>query len=270
MLLHKKKIAAIIQARMNSSRLPGKVLRKIENKPILYYVVNQTRSSKLIDDIIIATTINSQDNKIVNFCKEHHIKYFCGSEKDVLDRYYKCAKKFNCDYIVRITSDCPLIDPFIIDKIITKFLKNSYDYVSNNIEKGRDGIWKNSECNFPQGMTVEVCTFSAIEKAWKKAKKPSEREHVFPYIQFNPKLFKAYNIKNRINLSHIRCTVDRNDDLRFVREICKRIKKKKVVHIKDILKVLEKEPNLININNHIPFDEGYRISLLKDKKHGYK
>ena len=263
-----KKIPAIIQARMSSSRLPGKVLRKIEKKPMLYHVINQTRSAKLIDEIIIATTTASKDDVIENYCKEHHIKYFRGSEKDVLDRYDKWAKKFKCDPIVRITSDCPLIDSNVIDKTINKFLKNSYDYVSNNIENVH-GVWKNSECNFPQGMTVEICTFSAIERAWNKANKPSEREHVFPYIQFNPKLFKVSNVKNKANLSHLRCTVDRNDDLRFVREIYRKMKKKKVIHIIDILKIIKKEPHLININNHIPFDEGYKRSLLEDKKHGY-
>ena len=265
-----KRITAIIQARMSSSRLPGKVLLTIEKKPILYYVIKQARASKLINDIIIATTTSPKDDVIVNYCKKNHIRYFRGSGNDVLERYYECAKKFKCDPIVRITSDCPLIDPNVIDKAIRRFLKNSYDYVSNNIDK-KGNIWQNSECNYPHGMTVEISSFRALEKAWKEAKKPSEREHVFPYVQFNPTLFVISNVKNKTNLSYLRCTVDRIEDLKFVREVYKRISKhKKFVRINDILNVVKEKPNLIYINQNIPFDEGYQKSLMKDKKRGYR
>ena len=125
-------------------------------------------------------------------------------------------------------------------------------------------------CNFPQGMTVEVSSFKSLEKAWKKAKKPSEKEHVFPYIQFNPKLFKVSNFKMKKNLSHIRCTVDRKEDLEFVKIIYEKLKEKEIIRIKDILKIIEKNPSLISINNKIPFDEGYQKSLLIDKKYEMK
>jgi len=250
---------------MDSSRLRGKILLKIENKPILYHVVKQTLASKYISDIIIATTTLKQDDKIINFCQENKLKFFRGSHHDLLDRYYQCSKKFKCDPIVRITSDCPLIDPKIIDKVITLFLKNHYDYVSNNLEK-KNNTWQNSTCNFPQGMTVEISTFDSLKKAWKNAKKPSEREHVFPYIQFNPHLFKITSIKNKTDHSHIRCTIDRNEDLKFVREIIKRIpKNKKIIHQNDILKIIKKEPDLVKINNYISYDEGWQSSLVQDK-----
>ena len=259
-------LTAIIQARISSSRLPGKVLRLIQNKPMLYHVVNQTKQSKFIKRIIIATTNLPQDKKIVDFCKKNNLEYFRGSQRDVLDRYYKCAKKFGCDPIVRITSDCPLLDPKVIDRVIRKFRKNNFDYISNNVEKV-NGKWKNSSCNYPQGMTVEISSFSTLQKAWKEAKKPSEREHVYPYIQFNPKLFKISSIKNTVDLSHIRCTVDKTQDFLFVREIFKRVPKKKtVVQINNILSIIKKEPQLLKLNSDIDFDEGYKISLLKDKK----
>ena len=217
----KKEPVAIIQARMSSTRLPGKVLRKIGNEPMLYHVINQVRGSKLIKDIIIVTTIMPQDDVIVKYCKKNNIKCFRGSSTDLLDRYYKCAKKFGIDPIVRITSDCPLIDPKVVDKAITKFLKGLFDYVANNLEKQK-GNWDNSTCNFPQGMTVEVSSFKALEQAWKDARKPSEREHVFPYVQFNPKLFRVSNFKYPRDLSFIRCTVDRLRDLQFVTELFNR------------------------------------------------
>jgi spore coat polysaccharide biosynthesis protein SpsF len=266
----KKGIIAIIQARISSTRLSGKVLRKIENEPMLYHVINQVRGSKLIKDIIIVTTTMPQDEVIVKYCKKNNIKCFRGSSTDLLDRYYKCAKKFGIDPIVRITSDCPLIDPKVIDKAITKFLKGSFDYVANNLEK-HEGKWDNSTCNFPQGMTVEISSFKTLEQAWKKAKKPSEREHVFPYVQFNPKLFRISNFKHPGDLSFIRCTVDRFDDLQFVSELFKRFpKNKKFIEIKDIVKIIKKESELVKINNRIAFDEGYKKSLIEDRKKGFK
>ncbi len=264
------KITAIIQARMSSTRLPEKVLLEIENKPMLHHVIKQVTSSKIIKEVIIATTTQREDDVIVKYCKKNRVKCFRGSKKDLLDRYYQCAKKFGCDPIVRITSDCPLIDPTVIDKAVRKFLNSSYDYVANNLEK-IDGKWQNATCNFPQGMTVEVSSFKVLEKAWKEAKKPSEREHVFPYVQFNPKLFRVSNLKNKADLSFIRCTVDRKDDLSFVREIFKRVsKQRKFVSIKDILKIVTKEPNLVKINNKIPFDEGYRKSVEEDRAAGHR
>ena len=268
-ILMSRKILAIIQARMGSSRLPGKVLLQIDQKPMLHYVIKQTMASRFIDNVIIATTNLLEDKKIVGYCKKNSLKYFCGSQKNVLDRYYKCAKKFECEPVIRITSDCPLIDPNVIDKVINKFLKNSYDYVSNNLEKNGNN-WNNSTCNFPQGMTTEISDFKTLKKAWKEAKKPSEREHVFPYVQFNPKLFKVSNIKNKTDLSYIRCEVNKIEDLKFVREIYRRIpKKKKAVLSKDILDIVKKEPHLLAINNKISFGEGYKKSQTEDKEHNY-
>jgi len=249
---------------MSSTRLPKKVLLPINKRPMLEHVINQTKHSKFIDEIVVATTTCNDDRNIVSFCKNNNINCFRGSKNDVLDRYYKCAEKFNCDVIVRITSDCPLIDPDIIDKGIEKFLKKSLDYIGNNIEF-KDKKWQNATCNFPQGMTVEVCTFDTLRKAWAEAEKPSEREHVFPYVQFNPKIFRVGNFKENINLSFIRCTVDRKEDLKFVREIYKLLgKTKKAIRTKDITKTVKKHKKLLDINTKIPFDEGYRISLQRD------
>jgi spore coat polysaccharide biosynthesis protein SpsF len=258
------KVSAIIQARTNSSRFPNKIFKKIQNKTILEHVITQVSNSKLIDEIIIATTNSKNDQSIVKFCKKNKIKFFRGSSNDLLDRYFKCAIKNSCQTIVRITSDCPLIDPNIIDKAIKKFQKNDFDYVSNNIEF-INGMWKNSTCNFPQGMTVEISNMKTLKKAWKNAKKYSEREHVFPYVQFNPKLFKISNIKYRYNYDNIRCTIDRIDDLKFLKQTYEYLPNKTSIHITDILKVIKKYPDLLKINSHIDFEEGYLISVKKDE-----
>lgn len=263
------KIDVIIQARMNSKRLPNKALLKIGDKPMLHHVVKQTQASKYVNNVIIATTRSEKDKKIINFCKKNGLKYFCGSSNNVLDRYYKCASLYSCDPVIRISSDCPFIDPNVIDKIILKFFKNSYHYVSNNLDKVNNK-WQNSTCNFPQGMVVEICKFKTLEKVWKESTKPSEKEHVFPYLQFNSKFTKS-NIKNKKDLSFIRCTVDKSEDLSFMNEIWKRLPKpKKIIHIDDLEKIINNEPNLVKLNNQIDFDEGYKKSLHKDRKYREK
>ena len=162
----------IIQARLGSTRLPGKVLMNIDdNNPLLYYVVKQLQYSKLLDNIIIATTTLEEDNKIVEFSHKIGIDCFRGSSKDVLDRYYQCAREFSLSTIVRITADNPFIDPTIVDKIIEKFNSDSYDYVTNHIPR-----------TFPQGTETEVFSFKALKIAWDSAQKSSEREHVTSYF----------------------------------------------------------------------------------------
>lgn len=249
---------------MNSTRLPNKAMLKIGNEPMISHVIKQTMASKFIKNVIIATTKKPDDIQIVNYCIKNNIRCYRGSSNDVLDRYYKCSKKFSCDPVIRISSDCPFIDPKIIDKIILKFATNTYDYVSNNVEKCNKQ-WKNSTCNFPQGMVVEISKFKVLEKAWFEAKKHSEREHVFPYVQFNPEIFNISNIKNKNDLSYIRCTVDKKQDLKFVQEIWKRKPKlKKILHINDILNIIKNENDLVKINNDISFDEGFQKSLKND------
>lgn len=259
------KIGIVIQARMGSSRFPGKIMKLIDKKPMLHYVLKQVKNSKKADTVILATGIASDDDVIENFCNEHNHLVFRGSKDDLLDRYYQCAKKFSLDIIVRITSDCPLIDPLLIDKMIDYFSKNTLDYFSNNFEK-INNCWQNSTCNYPQGMTVEICNFTTLEKAWKLATKPSEREHVFPYVQFHPELFQLDCIVNEQDLSHIRCTVDHPEDLIFVRKIYDLIPENMgFVTINDIKTIIEKNPDLVKINNFIDFEEGYKISLEKEK-----
>lgn len=244
---------------MGSSRLPGKVMMELDNKnSMLSFVISQIKSSKLIDEIVVATTDLKEDKKIIEFAKKNSINYFQGSSDDVLDRFYNCAKKFSFSKIVRITADCPLIDPTVVDMVVKTYADNSYDYVTTHIPR-----------TFPQGTAdIEVFSFKSLEDAWRKAKKPSEREHVTPYFYNNPEKFKFFNCKYSKNFSKIKLSVDRKTDLFFVKEVISRIKKRPIL-INDVLQVLKIEPELVKINSAYVEEEGYKKSLEDDRRLGY-
>ena len=247
-------IGCIIQARMGSTRLPGKTMKKINGDiPMLKFQLEQLESSKYIKKIVIATTTMGSDNLIVNFCEENNLDYFRGQSKDVLDRYYQCAKKFNFSVIVRITSDNPLIDPEIVDEAINKFVNLKCDYMSTEHPR-----------TYPLGFAVEVFNFESIERSWEEAKLPSEREHVTPYLIKNKDLFKYSNYFYDKDLSHIRCTVDTDDDFKLIERIISKIDIRPI-HLKDVLTLLSKEPSLLEINRHIKHD-GYERSLKEDEE----
>jgi spore coat polysaccharide biosynthesis protein SpsF len=238
-----KKRIAIIQARMGSTRLPGKILKDIQGKPMLWHVINRVNYSNLIDKIVIATTDNKEDDKIEGFCKTNDISSYRGSQKDVLDRYYQVARIYQVDLIIRITSDCPLIDPDIIDKAIEHYLNNKekVDYVSNTLER-----------TYPRGMDAEVFSFGVLEKVWQKAKKQYEREHVTPYIYENPDTFNLSCIKNENDLSYLRLTVDEEKDLELVIGIYKKLyKKNNIFYLEDIVKLFEEYPELKSVNETV-------------------
>lgn len=246
-------LGCIIQARTLSTRLPGKVLKKVDKKhSLLEHVILQLRHCKKIDHIVIATTKQKIDDDIVILANEINVDFFRGSENDVLDRYYQCAKKFSFSSIVRITSDNPLIDPTVVDDVIEMFRNENFDYVSNNHPR-----------SFPNGTESEVFSQKALEIAWKGAKKPSEREHVTPYFSNNPSKFKIGNLKYRKDISNLSWSVDRENDLELVRNIVLKIKKKPIL-MTDILELFQKEPKLKEINKDHIIDEGYKKSLKDD------
>jgi len=246
-------IGCIIQARMGSSRLPGKTLIKLNQyRTTLDFVVNQLSFSALLDKIVIATTNLEQDNIIETNAKTLGIDCFRGSSDDVLDRYYHCAKKFQINTIVRITSDCPLIDPQIVDQVIRKYQSEDYDYVTNTLSR-----------SYPIGTDVEIFSFEILEKTWQKAILPSEREHVTLFIRNKKLNFKLGNLKNSKNLGHLRWTLDRVEDLNLIRKIVVKINKNPIL-MNDILNLFSLEPELIKINEHITQNEGMLKSLKKD------
>ena len=230
-------LCCVIQARMGSSRLPGKVMMNVDEKnTLLHYIIQQLKFSKLANNIIIATTTSEKDDNIVDFATKMNLKHFRGEVDNVLDRYYQCAKNFSISTIVRISADDPLIDPTIVDKVIEKFYSNSYDYVSNTNPR-----------TFPQGNEIEVFSFETLEFAWKNAKKISEKEHVTPYIYNNKEKFRMANVEHSKNLSSLRWTVDTQNDLDFVRLIISKIQKTPTL-MTDIQDILSKEPRLLDIN----------------------
>jgi len=250
------KVIAIIQARMGSTRLPGKVMREILGKPMLWYLVNRLKQAKLIDKIVIATTGDDKDKPIVQFARELGIDSFAGSEQDVLDRYYQAAKKYKAEVVVRVTADCPLLDPRITDKVIRRFLKGDCDYGTNAVER-----------TYPDGLDIEVFSFTALEKTWKEVSWSSEREHVTSYIYKNPDKFRLAHVKNNDDLSHLRWTVDEERDFEFVRQVYEHLYREgNIFYMKDILELLKKYPHLEKINQGIATNEGYAKSLREDRQ----
>lgn len=243
---------AVIQARMGSIRLPGKVLMKINGITVLECLLEQISYSKYLTDKIIATTTEKNDDQIIDVAKSMGVSFFRGNQSDVLDRYYQCAKKFSINNIVRISADAPLIDPSIVDRTIQIYEKSNFDYV-NNFSKNR----------FPVGTEVEVFSFSALEKVWKNAIKPSEREHVTPYFYNNPDVFSIGHLENTLDLSNLHWTVDRAEDLEFVKTIFQSINKRPIL-LDDILQLLTKRPSLLEINKKIDPHEGYKKSISDD------
>lgn len=237
-----QKIVCIIQARMGSTRLPGKVLKEIDGNPMLQYTIENLRNSQLIDQIILATSILDKDDPLEEFANEIGVDLFRGSEEDVLSRYYHAAKENNADIVVRITGDCPLIDYRITDQVIQLFLDNEADFAANNIER-----------TFPRGVDTAVFSFDALEKAHKNAEKEEEREHVVPYIkETHQNEFKLtnYEAEGKFRRSDIRITVDEEDDFKLVKEIISRIEERPIT-LDKVIDLLNNNPELLEINAHV-------------------
>lgn len=226
---------------MGSTRLPGKVLEDLAGEPMLARVVNRTRWAKTLDIVVVATTTQPVDDAIVLLCEKQGWSFFRGSEGDVLDRYYQAALAFKADAVVRITSDCSLTEPEIIDKVVTEFLSHypQAEYVSNNLQR-----------TFPLGLDVEVMSFGALEKAWQEDSNPSWREHVTPYIWHHPEKFKIRNIANDTDYSFMRWTVDTIEDLTFVRKIYNYFQND-TFSWREVLHLLETHPEWLEINRQV-------------------
>jgi len=232
-------ITAIVQARTNSTRLPKKVLLKLGSMTVLEQVVRRIKKSKLIKEVIIATTTDKSDDIIANLCHRKKIKFFRGDMNNVLDRYYQAAKHFNLKHICRITSDCPLIDPDIIDLVANRYLQTGVDYISNS----------RPESTYPDGLDLEIFSFKVLAKTWKEAGLLSEQEHVTPYIWKNPEKFKSLIVKNKTDLSNLRWTLDEPIDYKLIKKIYNKLgKNDKIFLMNDILALIKKEPKLATMN----------------------
>ena len=237
------KTVIISQARMTSKRLPGKVLKMVAGKSLLEYQIERLKKSIQSDEIVIATTKNETDLPIVELCEQMKVSFFRGSEDDVLSRYYEAAKEFEADLVVRVTSDCPLIDPMVIDSVINFFLGEYpvYDYVSNTKKR-----------TFPRGMDTEVISFQTLRETFNEATAESDREHVTPYIKRHSDRYNLGDLSYHENQSSHRWTVDTEEDFELVSKIINALYPVKVdFTLKEILDLIEKNPEWSKINAHI-------------------
>lgn len=244
-------VAIIVQARLGSTRLHGKVMMDVLGRPLLSFLVERLEHCKNAQTFLIATTANPLDHSIVIFCEDQHIPFFIGSEENVLDRYYQAALGCSADIIVRITADCPLIDPAIVDRVIDTFLSHypRYDYVSNVVRR-----------TYPRGMDVEVFSFPTLQKMHRFALKPSEREHVTSYIFNHPEQFSIGSVTAEQDHSRYRLTVDTEEDFRLIQLILQTLYPyKPAFTLEDILALFQQHPEWVQINAHVeqkPIERG--------------
>lgn len=243
-------IGIIIQARTDSERFPNKILQKINDKSVLWHVIERCKHMHL--PIIVSTTNRTIDDPIIEISKDCKVNFFRGSTNDVLDRFYQTAKSFSLDFIIRITADCPLIDPIESSKVIDILKTKNYDYVALD------------DTTYPDGLDTEGFSFNSLKKSWMKSTLNSEREHVTPFIKDPKNEFKQYLIKFSKNFSNYRLTVDYPDDLELIQNIYSELDNENMFYIDEIITLLEKKPELLSINfSHIR-NEGYQKSLKDD------
>jgi glutamate-1-semialdehyde aminotransferase/spore coat polysaccharide biosynthesis protein SpsF (cytidylyltransferase family) len=247
-------IVALVQARMGSTRLPGKVLADIAGEPMLGRIVSRVERSRMVQKTIIATSAAKSDDPVAEVCEKKGIAVFRGSEKDVLDRFYHAAKSHQSDVVVRITGDCPLIDPEVIDRVITAYLADPCDYASNTLV-----------CTYPDGLDTEVFSFAALETAWRDARRAADREHVTPFLRTCQR-FRLRNVESELGRStrHMRWTVDEACDLEFVRAIYAHFGSKRIFGWREVLGLLDSQPVLGRLNAGQVRNEGYYHSLAQE------
>ena len=242
------RVVAIIQARMGSSRFPGKVLSDLHGHPVLWHVIDRAKRAMSIDDVIVATTDSALDDPISSFCEAISVCCFRGSEADVLDRFYKAAKHVKADVVVRITADCPFIDPEVIDQVVARFKEGDLDYASNTLR-----------CTYPDGLDTEVFSFTALETAWREARSPAEREHVTPYLRKGG--FRVCNVQSKTPVAPgaYRLTVDYPSDLHFIRRLYE--KGGDAATLESLLDIIDTEEHVLPVSEHRISNEGYYRSL---------
>lgn len=241
----------IVQARMGSTRLPGKIMKDLDGKPLLVRMINRLTKAKKPDKIVVATSNLIEDDEIVNLCKRENFEYFRGSSNDLLDRHYQCAKKFDAKIISKIPSDVPLIDPFVVDLVFDFFEKNKFDYVSNLHPP-----------SFPDGFDVEIFSFDVLKNAWQNSQKNYEREHTTPYIWENPKKFSIGNVlmPGGQDLSQkYRLTIDYKEDYQVIKDVFSNLyPQNPAFSYIDIINFLQKQPETFHKNNHLNGVNWYR------------
>jgi len=248
------KILAVLQARTSSTRLPGKVLMPLLGKPMILRQVERISRSKHIERLVVATSADPSDDQLAELCASVGVAVFRGQLEDVLDRFYQAARSHAPSHVIRLTGDCPLIDPDVIDQIVEFCLAQGLDYASNTIVP-----------TFPDGLDVEIMTFPSLQAAWTEATLPSQREHVTPYIHQNPQRFRTGNFKGEANLSQMRWTVDEPADFELVKAVYGALYPSKPdFSTPEIIRFLENNPELLALNTGFERNEGYKRSLQKE------
>ena len=234
-----RRVAAIIQARMGSTRLPGKVLRDVGGRTMLERVINRTRRAKHLRQVVVATSVSAADEPIVDHARDLGVEVVRGDEEWVLDRFYDAAQVVEADAVVRITADCPLIEPELIDRVVEAFLGAAppADFAANIIER-----------RYPRGLDVEVASREALGRVWREADQPHQRRHVFPYIYEHPGAFRMVSVTDPVDRSGMRWTVDTIDDLQFIRAVYEQFDNRDDVHWLDVIALLARRPDLMGLN----------------------
>jgi len=254
------RVLAILQARVSSTRLPGKVLKNILGKPMIMQQIEREMLVASIDKIVVATSTDHSDDILVKVLEQNNISVCRGSLDNVLDRYYKAANLYNPEHIVRITGDCPLVDPDVINKVILEHIEHDADYTTNCLPP-----------SWPDGLDVEVMKMNTLKTVWEESELPSELEHVTPFIRKNPDRFKIHNVMSDIDLSGLRWTVDEKEDFEYVTNIYESLYPiNKEFKTKDILNYLKNNPEKSSINLKYTRNEGSKSSLAKDEQYLYR
>lgn len=255
----KPNVVAIIQGRMSSSRLPGKILADIAGQPMLGRVFIRTSRSGSVTGTVFATTTDASDDPVAEYCDFSGMAYTRGSQFDVLDRYYQAARRAGADVVVRITADCPVIDPALIDDAVRTLIEGGYDFACNRLPPP----WRRT---YPIGLDVEACTFKVLEKAWKAAREPQQREHVMPYLYegiklaretriletgTSPRGFRVALLHHTTDFGEYRWTVDTPEDLEFIRQVYARFNDRDDFSWTDMLELVHNEPHLMQINANV-------------------
>lgn len=238
--MNETKFLTIIQARMGSTRLSGKVLKPLAGKPLLEHCVRRVQATTIPTHVVVATTVLLEDDAIVDLCRDLKVDCFRGDEADVLDRFWQCSSAHSYPYIVRVTADNPFVEPLIIDQALRLMLAQDCDYVGNKVKP-----------TFPIGLDIEVFKKQALHRAWLDAKSSMDREHVTFYIWNRPQQFKLHNFENEVNLSHLRWTVDYPEDFLFADKVYRELYKEgQIFHMPDVLNLLKQQPDLISLYQH--------------------
>ena len=251
-----ERAVAIIQARMSSARLPGKVLKPILGRSMLWHIVQRVAGTPGVEEVVVATSERPADDPIQEFCEESGCPLFRGSEHDVLDRFYQTAARFNADPVIRITADCPFVDPEVVGHLLRLYRTGRYDHVG--VATGAGALFLEGG-RFPDGLDAECFSFPALEWAWKKATDPSDREHVTPPIWQDPGRFQLGALLSKKDYSHLRWTVDHPTDFHLVSKIYEALyQEDKLFLMKDILRYLQEHPDLAASNQSSIGKEGYQ------------